>query len=104
MLHAASHSSKGGRLGSCVLHYRDGGQAELPLVYGEDTDDFGVHGESNRQRKDASVAWTGSGGVEGVRLFLRTYDNPRPEAEIATIDFVSANAHPAPFVAAITLE
>lgn len=82
-----------------MLHYTDGATAELPIVFGEDTGDFANGGVPTR----GEVAWSG-GDAGTVRLFLRTYDNPRPEAEIATLDFISTRADAAPFLVALTLE
>ena len=39
-----------------------------------------------------------------MRVFHRHYDNPPPDAEIATLDFVSTETEAAPFVVAITVE
>jgi hypothetical protein len=55
------------------------------------------------------VVWTGNtplaaGNGETIRLWKRTYRNPRPDVEITHLDFVSAMAYPAPFVVAITVE
>jgi hypothetical protein len=39
-----------------------------------------------------------------LRLFKRTYDNPKPDLTIQTLDFVSTRAESAPFLVALTLE
>jgi hypothetical protein len=55
------------------------------------------------------VAWTGNttwavANRQTIRLWKRTYGNPRPDVEITHLDFVSAMAFPAPFIVAITAE
>jgi len=57
----------------------------------------------------AVVAWQGAtpaATAEGqsLRLWKRTYPNPRPDVAIVALDFISAEAYPAPFVIAITVE
>ena len=37
-------------------------------------------------------------------MFVRTYDNPRPEMEVVSVDFVSKLAPAAPFLVAMTVE
>jgi WD40 repeat protein/serine/threonine protein kinase len=97
------------RVGSYVLHYVDGQATELPLVYGKDLRNWWtVPGEPN-ETPNATVVWTGNTPLAAangktIRLWKRTYENPRPDVEIAHLDFVSAMAFPAPFVVAITIE
>ena len=102
VLHATNWSEKGSdvRIGTYVLKFADGQSAELPLIYGKDIRDWGM-AEHKGGLPNATVAWTGPGGL---RLFRRTYENPRPEVEVATLDFLSTNQTAAPFVVAITVE
>jgi WD40 repeat protein len=96
-------------VGSYVLHYADGQTAELPLVYGKDLRNWwSVSGEP-KETPNASVVWTGNtpaaaANGQTIRLWKRTYENPRPDVEIGHLDFDSAMAFPAPFVVAITVE
>ncbi len=39
-----------------------------------------------------------------LRLFLSTFDNPRPDVEVPAIDFVSELTPAAPFLVAMTVE
>ena len=62
-----------------------------------------------KETPNASVVWTGNTAAaaangQTIRLWKRTYENPRPDVEITHLDFVSAMAFPAPFVVAITVE
>ena len=55
-----------------------------------------------------SVAWIGNNVRSRARnyrlqLFRRTWENPTPEVEITSIDFVSAITGAAPFLIAITV-
>jgi len=87
-----------------VLHYADGEQRELPLVVGEDVRDWSVNINPGQPATNATEAWTGPGGTGGLRLDHRAYENPRPDVEITTLDFISARTQATPFVVAITLE
>jgi hypothetical protein len=42
--------------------------------------------------------------ARGVRLFKYTCENPLPEIEIGTMDFVSRLVHSAPMLVAVTVE
>lgn len=71
-----------------VVHYTDGKTAEVP-VYAE------VHVENYRQKEPAAVpgaqvAWTRKyeGSDESAAAYSVQWTNPRPDAEIASIDLV----------------
>jgi hypothetical protein len=90
------------------LHYRDGEIRELPIVCGVDTANWWAQGEPS-EATNAQIAWTAStpeAAAQGrsIRLYRRTYENPRPEVEITQLDLVSANAYPALIVIAISVE
>jgi hypothetical protein len=38
-----------------------------------------------------------------LRLYVSSWDNPRPEAQLATLDYVSAMTDSAPILIAITV-
>ena len=96
-------------IGKYVLHYADGSQAVLTIVYGVDTRDWWDSSGEPKSAKTATVVWTGSnpateGSGASLRLFKRTYDNPKPDIEIATVDFISTQEDSAPFLIALTVE
>ena len=110
MLQAAGWRSEDGTtIGRYVLHYGDGSQATLNIVYGMDARDWWETSAEPKSAKSATVAWTGSNPATeatgmSLRLFDRTYDNPKPNQVIESLDFVSAQADSAPFLIAITAE
>jgi Domain of unknown function (DUF3471) len=106
---AGWRTEDGTTIGKYVLHYAGGETATLNVVYGMDTRDWWATDAEAKDVKSASVAWSGSNpaaeAVGGsIRLFKRTYDNPKPDLKIETLDFVSAKADSAPFLVAVTLE
>ena len=105
-LQACSFSTSAGtRIGTYYLHYRDGQQAELPIVYGEDLRDFARGVDAGKPSpNNAREVFPREGEKSVTRLYLRTYENPRPDVEITTIDFESAMQSPVPFLVAITVE
>jgi tetratricopeptide (TPR) repeat protein len=108
-LHAAGWVSSvpaGTSIGHLVAHYADGEHAELPLVPGGNTASWHAPTNGPESLPQATTVWTGKSAwrASAVRLFLWTWDNPRPEVEIASLDFTSAMTDAAPFLVAVTVE
>jgi hypothetical protein len=101
-LHTTAWKAKDGvQIATYRLHYTNGETHDLPVVFNDDVHDNLVAKVECRNAKTVKIA---ASNAVTVRLFHRTYDNPRPEAEIATLEIISTNTTAAPFVAAITLE
>ena len=95
-------------IGKYVLHYADGSVLDRPLVLGRDALDWHALSVSSGVG-DPTVAWTceNTNSVaeqRPIRLYVTTWENPLPEAEIARLDFVSAGRVAAPFLVAVTIE
>jgi len=101
------------QIGSYRVHYANGQQSEIPIVYGEDVRDW--HQSARDDSLEASlavIAWTGwnprvwedSATGTSLRLFKSTWQNPMPDVEITQIDFVSAMKSAAPFLVAISTD
>jgi len=119
----------GTKIGAYTVHYADGQSQEVPIIYGEDM--RAVEASSSlRPRKSpdpelgraenkrlgakeevqpprSQVAWTGgnpSGArTQRVRFYLMTWQNPRPEQEVRSLDFASSMKDSAPFLIAVTV-
>jgi hypothetical protein len=93
-----------------ILHYADGGRREIPVLYGRDVRDFWERDNDIKPESDRGVVvWRGSNpAVQArgcrLRLYQRTFDNPRPEVEIKSIDLVSARPRCVPILIALTIE
>ena len=79
------------------------------MVYGLDARDWWDTSAEPKSATSATVAWTGSNpATEAVgaslRLFQRTYDNPKPNLVIESLDFISTEEDSAPFLVALTIE
>jgi hypothetical protein len=107
-----------------TLHYADGVQASLPLVYGRDVSNWEApigatpsFGATTRIAYTGSNRWASKEGriadfaaysqkrADTVRhLYHTTLPNPHPDREVLSLDYTSAMAHCAPFLIAITVE
>lgn len=112
LLHATGGETADGTLiGRYVLHYEDGSRSELPIRYGEDVRNYRYGGGSDRvsEVRHATAVWHGrqrlaQTGGSTIRVFQRTYENPRPDVPIATLDFESTMSSCSPILLAITVE
>jgi hypothetical protein len=99
-------------VGKYVLHYADGAREELAIVVGRHVRHWWA--EANEPDPyaalpEGTVAWTGSNpsakdAKATLRLYLTSYENPHPEKEVASVEFVSAMTTAAPFLVAMTVE
>lgn len=102
---AAWKSPDGTTIGTYRLHYADGQEQVIPIVYGADVRDWNMDSDSTVKLTRSTVAWSGFNSAQVVvRVFKSTWVNPLPETEIVSLDYVSAMAAAAPFLLAVTAE
>jgi hypothetical protein len=99
----------GQRIGHYRVQYSDGRFAEIPIRYHLDTCDWWELDHLPTQLPEAVVAWRGANPRSRaedrtIRLFKRTWENPFPDLEVASLDFVAENAETHPFLIALTAE
>ena len=98
-------SPDGSAVGAYHVHYADGREDTIPIIYGEDVRDWNAGSDRSGRLKRASVVWnTVNRGGFSVRLFLSTWNNPTPDTRIDTLDFTSAKSESAPFLIALTAD
>jgi hypothetical protein len=92
------------------VHYDDGTSERINVKYGEDLRDWWfVKGGPASETKE-KVAWEGENEAtkpigQGIRLYLSTWKNPKPEKKVASIDFIrNAATQASPLCVAITAE
>jgi hypothetical protein len=95
-------------VGEYVLHYASGQSESIPIVYRRNVLDWWAS-EGDPLPSDADVAWTGENEAareqgRRIRLYRYTANNPLPNEELATIDFVSKMTDAAPFLVGMTVE
>ncbi len=96
----------GARVGHYAIHFANGEEHIVPIVYGEHLRDFMVISDPIRRLKAATEAWSRPDldPDQNMRMAKHTWPNPRPNVAITTIDFVSAKTRCAPFLVALTVE
>jgi tetratricopeptide (TPR) repeat protein len=105
-LHASGIAvADGVQIASYIVHYANGRQHEICIVYGENVRDWWVVSNEAKAPQQLQVAWTGSNAATPrIRLFKTTWANPLPDLEVRTIDYVSKMTSAAPFLVALTVE
>jgi len=101
-------AEEGTTIGEYVLHYASGETRRLPIIYQRNAKDWWIE-QGDAQLPDADAAWTGdcdAAGGSGYQVEIQRYsaNNPFPDDEITTLDFVSAMTHSSPFLIAVTVE
>jgi hypothetical protein len=96
-------------VGKYVIHYDEGAPQERAIVLGKDALDWWTRPTQSNRVSGLTVAWSGRNGWsrshgETIQLYKTTWENPRPDAQIVSIDFVSTRRSAAPFLIAITVE
>ncbi len=107
-LHACSslNNLDGTEVGVYRLHYADGQQKEIPIIYGAHLRDYELAWDPKEAlARNSRVAWVGENkDKKRVRLFATAWENERPDVAIESLDFVSRRAGTSPWLLAITVE
>lgn len=99
----------GTEVGEYTLYYEDGTSASIPIVYGKDVRDWWSWDKPVDITR-GQIAWEGKSAAarkagQLVRLYMVTWENPKPDQKVLSIDYVSTfKSAAAPFLVAITLE
>jgi len=101
---AGKYTGYGERLASYVVQFANGSKQEIPVIAGENIDEWHV-GVWSVEPKQARIVWEGRIDLGATaRLHLFSWKNPNPELAINSFDFVSAMSAGAPFLIAVTVE
>jgi len=104
-------ASAGETVGWLVWHYTNGVVERVPIVYGQTTARFwGDLAQINSENGFPDPVWKHQESADAVgkerwlRLYKQSWDNPRPNVSVTSLDFVSnRNSPAAPFVVAINV-
>ncbi|HEV3237450.1 MAG TPA: hypothetical protein VGZ25_10705 [Gemmataceae bacterium] len=106
----SSYLEDGTEIGEYKVHYDDKSVETIPIAYGVDVRDWWFR-EDEKGPSRAKVAWKGENEASkkfdcGVRLYLMTWKNPKPDTKVVSIDFIGNKEKTvvAPFCMAMTLE
>jgi WD40 repeat protein/tetratricopeptide (TPR) repeat protein len=110
-LHGAGWvTAEGTTIAHWVIHWADGQEESVPVVYGRDVRNWTFWPTMPTETGGAQPVWKGPQArwknttESGVRRYQSTWQNPRLDVPVASIDFVSTGAASAPFLLAITAE
>ena len=109
-LHAASLRSgvdfkPGTEIGSYGIRYAQGDENTLPLRIGHEITGWHALDDEAQGLANARLVWSevNAAGRES-RLYLMTWDNPKPDSTIDSIDFVASHPDAAPFLVGLTVD
>lgn len=97
-------------VGRYLIHYANGRTEALPIIFGRDARDWYEKPGEPAEVTDAVIAWKGNNpaakavGNLSVRLFKRTWENPAPDLEVTSVDFIAESDSAHPFLVALTAE
>ena len=94
-------------IGEVVVNYEDGETEIVQIRAGVHVRDWFLPRYYGREVSGGKIAWVHpSKQVEGrdIGLYTMTWENPRPDAEIRTIDYRSTMTAGAPFLLGVTLD
>jgi hypothetical protein len=95
-------TSEGSKIGAYIIHFADGSEVEFPIKYGVDVRDWSFHQQDPNQ--EVGAAWFSKQHPIFYRLYTSTWQNPHPNVEITSVDYVSSMTICAPFLLGITAE
>jgi WD40 repeat protein len=112
ILHAVQGSMPpvGTRVGNYLVHFANGRLEQSPIIFGRGIGDWHERPDDPVGATGAVIAWKGNNpatkiaGTRGIRLFKRTWENPAPDIEVTTVDFVAEHESAYPFLVALTAE
>jgi hypothetical protein len=107
-LHSTGWSASDGTpVATYVMHMANGKSQQFTVLYGTHVADWVAQADP-KDSKNSMVAWSGKSPANDTQTVIRVYKtqwiNPDPDQVITSIDFLSANLDPAPFLIAITAE
>jgi hypothetical protein len=113
VLHACDWSrntSEGTVIARFILHFEDETAAEAAVIYGQHVRDWWSNADEEAPPR-SKLGWEGEneavkGSESKIRLWVTTWDNPRPALSVISIDYLMADAtmEAASFCVAITAE
>jgi hypothetical protein len=110
VLHATAYpGGDGAAIAAFVLHYVDGQERMIDVVYGRDVRNWWQAPGTREATANGRVVWTGTNPTAAdanreLRLYLTSYENPRPDVDVTSVDYVSRETGSGPFLIALTTQ
>ena len=108
-LHACGwKESEGTPIATYIVNYANGESVEIPVEYGIHLRDWWTQ-TSHAEVPNGDIAWIGSNGAsaqqnQAIQLYHLAWNNPKPQAQVSSVDFISHDSESAPFLVAITAD
>jgi hypothetical protein len=100
----------GTKIGEYKINYEDKSSEYIPIVFGKDVRDWWFRADE-KEASHSKVVWKGDNDYAKenecrLRLYLSTWDNPKPDMKVISIDYIGQKEATvaAPFCVALTLE
>lgn len=93
----------GDPIGSYILRFSDGGETEVPIVYGEHVREWHARSDITSPITAGKLAWSFS-SCHQTRLYHQTWTNGTPARRLQSVRFVSGLTACSPFLVAITFD
>jgi type II secretory pathway pseudopilin PulG len=94
-------------VGKYIVHFHDGQSEEIPILYEDHVLDTWNAPPDQRVMK-SQLAWEkqieNGPPIQNARLYRMSWKNPRPDARIVFLDFISAGSSAAPFLVGLSVE
>jgi hypothetical protein len=92
--------AEGTLIGEYLVHFEDDRVETIPIVVGQDVRDWWDR-DNSKEVTRGKVAWTGVNEAslkqnKNLRLYLTTWENPKPDKKVVSIDYVSKKTNAGP--------
>ncbi len=110
ILHATGYKTEDDAVvGEYTVTWDDDTQGTIPITYGKDVLDWWYQ-DNSPVPANSKIAWKGENEAakarnSKIRLYLTTWENPKPDKKVVKLDFSSTmQTEAAPFCVAMTIE
>lgn len=99
----------GAVVGAYRMHFDDGGEEQHEIIYGDHLRSVWAQADPLRECARGDLVWTWKNPLRWRnsayrRLYMATFENPRPEATVTHIEYLTGDTMAAPFLVGMTVE
>lgn len=110
ILHGTGFWAEEGKpIAALILHYENGSERRIPIVYGRHVRDWWQSKGDPRPDSGSEIIWFGKNPAAQLnrarlRIYKSSFQNPLPDVTVQSIDYVSTLTLSAPFMLAMSIE